>query len=109
VLMGAARLKEIATKLLNAGKPADTPVAAIMWGTTKRQRTVTTTLRGAARREGETKEVEAPCVIVVGRVVSLAPKLRWLAERGPTALGAASRSPASRQGSKTRRSRRPRT
>jgi uroporphyrin-III C-methyltransferase len=109
VLMGAARLKEIATKLLEAGKPADTPVAAIMWGTTKRQRTVTTTLRAAAKREGDAKEVEAPCVIVVGRVVSLAPKLRWWAEGSPRALGAASGSPPSRRGSKTRRSRRLRT
>ena len=48
VLMGAARLKEIATKLLNAGKPADTPVAAIMWRTTKRQRTMTTTIQADA-------------------------------------------------------------
>jgi len=109
VLMGAAKLKEIATKLLKAGKPADTPVAAIMWGTTKRQRTVTMTLRAAAKREGDARNVEAPCVIVVGRVVSLAPKLRWLAEGRPKALGAASGSPASRQGSKTRRSRQPRT
>jgi uroporphyrin-III C-methyltransferase len=109
VLMGAAKLKEIATKLLEAGKPADTPVAAIMWGTTKSQRTVTMTLRAAAKREGDAKEVEAPCVIVVGRVVSLAPKLRWLEEGRPRVLGAASRSPASRQGSKIRRSRQPRT
>jgi uroporphyrin-III C-methyltransferase len=109
VLMGAARLKEIATKLLRAGKPPDTPVAAIMWATTKRQRTVTTTLRAASKRQGDTKEVKAPCVIVVGSVVSLAPKLRWLEEGRPRALGAASGSPASRRGSKTRRSRQPRT
>ncbi len=85
VLMGAAKAKEIATKLLEAGKPADTPMAAITRGTTKMQRTVTTTLGRAAK--GEAEGIEAPSVIVVGRVVSLAPKLRWWAEkatRGPS-------------------------
>jgi uroporphyrin-III C-methyltransferase len=109
VLMGAGRLKGIATKLLGAGKPGETPVAAIMWGTTKRQRTVTMTLRDAAGGRGGAEEVEAPSVIVVGRVVSLAPKLRWLAEGRPRARGAASGSPARQRGSRTPRSRQPRT
>jgi uroporphyrin-III C-methyltransferase len=108
VLMGAAKLREIATKLLKAGKPADTPVAAIMWGTTKRQRTVTMTLRLAARGGGA-EGVEAPSVIVVGKVVTLAPRLRWRAETEPRVLGAASGSPASRRGSNTQRSLPPRT
>jgi len=80
VLMGAAKAKEIATKLLMAGKPAETPMAAITWGTTKRQKTVTTTIGRAAKGRGA-EEVEAPSVIVVGRVVSLAPKLRWWPRR----------------------------
>jgi uroporphyrin-III C-methyltransferase len=80
VLMGAAKVKEIAKRLLKAGKPAKTPVAAIMWGTTKKQKTVTTTLGEAAKGGGLTKEIEAPSVIVVGKVVSLARKLRWLRE-----------------------------
>jgi uroporphyrin-III C-methyltransferase len=79
VLMGAANAKEVAAKLLKAGKPADTPLAAISWGTTKRQKTVTTTLGRAAK--GGAEEIEAPSVIVVGRVVSLAPKLQWWAEK----------------------------
>lgn len=109
VLMGAAKVKEVSTKLLESGKPADTPLAAVTWGTTARQRTVTTTLRRAAKGEGGVEKVEAPCVIVVGRVVSLAPKLKWFAEGGPSGPGAASGSPASRRGSNTPRSRRPRT
>jgi uroporphyrin-III C-methyltransferase len=109
VLMGAAKLKEIATKLLKGGKPAGTPVAAIMRATTRRQRTVTMTLGAAARGGRAAEEVEAPCVIVVGRVVSLAPKLKWLAEGRPRAPGAASGSLASRRGSRTRRSHPPRT
>lgn len=109
VLMGAARLKEIASRLLRAGKPADTPVAAIMRGTTRRQRTATMTLAEAAEGGGALRGVEAPSVIVIGRVVSLAPKLRWRAEGRARAPGAASGSPASRRGSRTRRSPRPRT
>jgi uroporphyrin-III C-methyltransferase len=103
VLMGAARLREIASRLLIAGKPADTPVAAIMRGTTRRQMTVTMTLRQAAEGKGVAAGVEAPSVIVVGKVVSLAPKLRWWAEGRTRAPGAASGSPASRRGSRTRR------
>ena len=83
VLMGAARLKDIAAKLLTAGKPADTPLAAIMWGTMKRQRTVTTTLGRAAKGRGM-ERIEAPSVIVVGRVVSLAKKLNWRSEKVAT-------------------------
>lgn len=80
VLMGAARVKQIAKKLLKGGKAAETPMAAIMWGTTKMQRTVTTTLSEAANGSGEVAEIEAPSVIVVGDVVSLGSKLRWMSE-----------------------------
>jgi uroporphyrin-III C-methyltransferase len=109
ILMGAARLKVIASRLLRGGRPADTPVAAIMWGTTAKQRTVTMTLAEAAKGRGAAREVEAPCVIVVGRVVSLAPKMRWRAEGHARAPGAAPVSRASRRGSRTRRPPPPRT
>ncbi len=109
VLMGAARVEEISRELLVAGKPPETPLAAIMWGTTKEQRTVTTTLGHAAKGESGVEKVEPPCVIVVGKVVSLASRLGWLAEGRPSAPGAASGSPVSRRGTSTRRSRRPRT
>jgi uroporphyrin-III C-methyltransferase len=105
VLMGAGKAKEIATNLVRAGLPAGTPMASITWGTTKRQRTLTTTLGRAVK--GEAEGIEAPSVIVVGRVVSLAPKLGWWPENAaeglPRARGAASRSPQSRRGSRTPR------
>ncbi len=108
VLMGAAKSREIAERMLEAGKPADTPFAAITWGTTKRQRTLTTTLKDAGKG-GAVDGIKAPSVIVVGDVVGLAPKLRWRPEEGPGILGAASRRPARRRGSRTPRSLRPRT
>jgi uroporphyrin-III C-methyltransferase len=83
VLMGAAKLKEIATRLISAGEPRDTPLAAIMWGTTDRQAVVTMTLDEAAegKKGGENVKIAAPCVIVIGKVVSLASKLDWLGAR----------------------------
>lgn len=79
VLMGAAKVEEIAAKLLAAGKARGTPLAAVMRGTTRKQKTVITTLGQAAKR-GAHPEIEAPSVIVIGRVVSLSPKLRWVRE-----------------------------
>jgi uroporphyrin-III C-methyltransferase len=84
VLMGASRLKEIATRLISAGESRDTPLAAIMWGTTDRQAVVTMTLGEAAadgKDGGKKAKVAAPCVIVIGEVVSLASKLDWLGAR----------------------------
>jgi uroporphyrin-III C-methyltransferase len=83
VLMGAARLKEVATRLIAAGESGDTPLAAIMRGTTDRQAVVTMTLGEAAGGKSGTKKVKivAPCVIVIGKVVSLATKLDWRGAR----------------------------
>ncbi len=76
VLMGAATIGEIAKRLLKGGKPPTTPLAAIMDGTTERQKTVVTTLGEAARRGAAGLGVEPPAVVVVGRVVSLRAKLK---------------------------------
>lgn len=76
ILMGAARVSELAKRLLESGREADTPVAATTWGTTGRQRTVLLTLGEAAEGVAAGK-IEAPCVIVVGSVASLGPRLRW--------------------------------
>jgi uroporphyrinogen III methyltransferase/synthase len=66
VLMGVATRAEIARRLMEAGRPAETPAAVVEWGTTPAQRTVRTTLGalGAA-------EVVAPAVVVVGEVAGL--------------------------------------
>ncbi len=44
IYMGMARLAHIAQMLIDHGKAADTPAAAVHWATTGRQRTVTATL-----------------------------------------------------------------
>lgn len=75
-LMGVKNLPHICHQLVAHGKPADTPAAAIRWGTTPRQETVTgtlATLPQAVREAG----LKAPAITVVGQVVGLRPELRW--------------------------------
>lgn len=66
VLMGAGHLAAIADRLIAGGRSADTPVAAVRWGTTPDQRTVRTTLGAAA-----TAGIESPSAIVIGEVAAL--------------------------------------
>ncbi len=77
ILMGAARVRELAKRLLESGREPESPMAATTWGTTGRQRTVLLTLGEAAQGAAAAKSIRAPCVIVIGKVVSLAPKLKW--------------------------------
>ena len=74
VLMGVAHRAEIAARLQAAGLPADTPVAAVHWGTRPGQRTVRTTLAGLAA-----VGLEPPVTLVIGRVAGL--DLRWFEGR----------------------------
>jgi uroporphyrinogen III methyltransferase/synthase len=74
VLMGVAKREEIARRLMAGGLPADTPVAAVTWGTRPEQRTVRTTLGGLA---GE--PIESPAVMLVGAVARL--ELPWYESR----------------------------
>lgn len=74
ILMGMATRAEIARRLRAGGRPADTPVAVVEWGTTPSQRTVRTTLEGL-----ESVALGSPAVIVVGPVAAL--DLTWAAER----------------------------
>ncbi|HET7876809.1 MAG TPA: SAM-dependent methyltransferase, partial [Methylomirabilota bacterium] len=80
--MGLRNLPEIAARLIEHGRPADTPAAAIEWGTTEHQRTVTGTLGDIARRAREAG-LDPPALIVVGEVVALRDHLRWFGEGLP--------------------------
>lgn len=76
ILMGMGRLEAITEMLLACGKRADTPAAAVRWGTTSEQVTVTGTLASiaaAVRRAG----LKAPATLVIGEVVRLRDDLRW--------------------------------
>ena len=65
VLMGVAHRASIARRLVDGGLPANTPVAAIRWGTRPEQETVRTTLS-----ELPQVPLEAPCTIVIGAVAA---------------------------------------
>jgi uroporphyrinogen III methyltransferase/synthase len=75
-LMGTATLPQIVEKLIENGRPADTPVAVVRWGTTPAQEVVTGALGDIVRRVRETR-LEPPAITVVGEVVRLREKLRW--------------------------------
>jgi uroporphyrinogen III methyltransferase/synthase len=75
-LMGVKNLPEICRQLIAHGKPADTPAAAIRWGTTPAQETVVgdlTTLPVMVCERG----LKPPAVTVVGQMVGLREELRW--------------------------------
>ncbi|WP_022664569.1 uroporphyrinogen-III C-methyltransferase [Desulfospira joergensenii] len=75
-LMGVKNLENIANRLMENGKPADTPVALVRWGTTSRQQTVTGTLETIVDRVRKAG-LKSPAIIVVGHVVSLRDELAW--------------------------------
>ncbi|PRQ12588.1 uroporphyrinogen-III C-methyltransferase [Corynebacterium sp. 13CS0277] len=70
IIMGVKNGPKIAAALLDAGKPADTPVAIIQEGTTAVQRSVRCTL-GNLGATLAAEEIAPPAVIVIGEVASL--------------------------------------
>jgi uroporphyrinogen III methyltransferase/synthase len=74
ILMGAGRLGEIASRLMDGGLAPDTPVAAVRNGARPDQETVRATLATIGDAG-----VQAPAAIVVGDVAAL--DLRWFESR----------------------------
>jgi uroporphyrinogen III methyltransferase/synthase len=79
-LMGMKNLPAIVDHLLREGKPSETPVALIRWGTRAGQRTVVGTLEDIVGKAAAA-EMEPPTVIVVGEVVRLREQLNWFETR----------------------------
>ncbi len=75
-LMGMKNLPRICANLIREGKPEDTPVAVIRWGSTPRQRVVTGTLADIVKKVEEAR-LGPPSIILVGEVVRLREKLNW--------------------------------
>ena len=65
VLMGVSERAEIASRLMSGGLAADTPVAAIRYGTRPEQTTIRTTLGELADAP-----LESPSTIVIGQVAA---------------------------------------
>ncbi len=74
--MGARNLSVIVERLVDHGRPKDTPVALIQWGTTPEQRTLVGTLDDIVSR-ARSASFSPPVLIIVGEVVALRPQLNW--------------------------------
>lgn len=79
-VMGMTHLAEIVARLRERGRPADTPVAVIRWGTYPRQQTVVGRLDTIVR-EAARLDLQPPGLIVVGEVVRLRERLAWFERR----------------------------
>ncbi|MEW4371435.1 uroporphyrinogen-III C-methyltransferase [Paenibacillus kandeliae] len=75
-MMGVAKIGYISEQLIRYGRPEDTPVALVRWGTRAEQETLTGTLKDIAAKVAEAK-FKPPAVIVVGEVVNLREQLQW--------------------------------
>lgn len=74
--MGVGNLPFICENLIQHGKPADTPVILIQWGTFGRQKTLQGTLVDIAEKVAAAK-FSNPSIILVGNVISLREKISW--------------------------------
>ncbi len=75
--MGLVGLPIIAEQLVAHGMKADMPVALVARGTTPEQQVVTGTLSTIVERV-ESAQVRAPTIIIVGEIVALRDRLRWI-------------------------------
>jgi uroporphyrinogen III methyltransferase/synthase len=76
VLMASARMAASLASLTRAGLPAQTPAAAVQWGTTAAQKTVVGTVATLAAQCASEK-LTAPAVVVAGHSVKLREHLKW--------------------------------
>lgn len=76
ILMGVSQIAHIAEQLLQAGRAAETPAAAIQWGSTDQQQVVRATLATLAYAI-DVAGVESPATIVIGEVAALHDQLAW--------------------------------
>ncbi len=75
-LMAWRNLDEVTSRLIAAGKPADTPAAVISWGTQPWQRTVEGRLDSISE-SAKSAELSPPAALVIGSVVELRERLSW--------------------------------
>ena len=79
VYMGVSYLSTITRKLIQFGKPPQTSIAIIQWGTLGDQRIVVATL-GTVEEKVKEAGISNPSMIVIGEVVRLHKKLNWFQE-----------------------------
>lgn len=80
IYMGLSNIDEIINSLIAAGLPAETPAALVENATTGRQRRVITHIDKLAHSVKQ-HAVQAPAIIIIGEVVSLANELDWFQQQ----------------------------
>jgi len=78
--MGVRRADYWSRRLIEHGKPPDTPVAIVRWCSRPSQRMIRCTLENVTRVIAE-QDVRPPSVFLVGNVVGHAPEVSWFAAR----------------------------
>ena len=81
LLMAVKHIADICTELIQAGRAAETPAAAISWATTDYQHVLRATL-GNLPEAIKTQKLPTPVVIVIGEVAALADQLAWFQPDG---------------------------
>lgn len=76
-LMGVAKIGYISAQLMKHGRPPETPVALVRWGTRADQETLTGTLADIEAKV-TAADFQPPAVIVVGDVVLQREHLMWV-------------------------------
>ncbi|WP_310551414.1 uroporphyrinogen-III C-methyltransferase [Paenibacillus glufosinatiresistens] len=75
-MMGVAKIGYISSNLIKHGRPPETPVALVRWGTRAEQETLVGTLADIEAKV-TALNFQSPAVIVVGEVVGQREKLQW--------------------------------
>ncbi|MBF0127323.1 MAG: uroporphyrinogen-III C-methyltransferase [Magnetococcales bacterium] len=74
--MAIQNLETVVSRIMQAGRSPDTPVALIRWATTPRQQTLVTTL-GQVIGDVHDLGLQPPAVVVIGDVVRYRERLTW--------------------------------
>ena len=77
--MGLHGAPTLCKEMVAHGLPASTPVALVEQGTTPQQRVYTATLENLLDVI-KNKDIKPPTLIIVGEVVTLHDKLKWIEE-----------------------------
>ncbi|QOR66990.1 uroporphyrinogen-III C-methyltransferase [Cytobacillus suaedae] len=78
--MGVGNLEFISEGLIQEGKPSDTPVILIQWGTYGRQKILEGTLSTIAQK-ARTENFSNPAITLVGEIVALRERVSWFEEK----------------------------
>ncbi len=80
IYMGIKTLPSITKKLIDYGRPPETPVAVVRWASTPQQRTVVGTL-ATISDVVQQADVKPPALVIIGEVVRLRDTIDWFEKR----------------------------